>query len=353
MAKTEMLQALNLQMPSKVPRTEYSATGHWQLIESVTGLHVDEKSPEAQKHEAVRQFMRAWDYGMMWNTDIYKDVFGDKRTDMGHAVFAAGGTDYSEHITCLFNDPEDVYGYDMFVEYGTPEISDIVRRFEAKMEWQKSVYPDSCLLMNGIYITCISGILELTGWDTFLMAAGLDSGAFGRFINRYCQWIRYYFEALALCKSPVVMVHDDFVWNSGGFLSPAFYREFVFPNYKKLLEPLREAGKRILFTADGNYTEYIDDIAACGINGFVLEPVTDMQAIADRYGKMHAFIGNADTKVLLTGTKQDIYDEVKRCMDIGKGCPGFVMAVGNHIPANTPVENALWYNECYEKLARR
>ena len=33
--------------------------------------------------------------------------------------------------------------------------------------------------------------------------------------------------------------------------------------------------------------------------------------------------------------------------------PGFFMAVGNHIPANTPVDNALYYNEIYEQLSRR
>ena len=40
-------------------------------------------------------------------------------------------------------------------------------------------------------------------------------------------------------------------------------------------------------------------------------------------------------------------------MDIGKSCPGFFLAVGNHIPANTPVESALYYNEVYEELGRR
>ena len=40
-------------------------------------------------------------------------------------------------------------------------------------------------------------------------------------------------------------------------------------------------------------------------------------------------------------------------MAIGKDCPGFFMAVGNHIPSNTPVENALYYNACYEELASR
>lgn len=40
-------------------------------------------------------------------------------------------------------------------------------------------------------------------------------------------------------------------------------------------------------------------------------------------------------------------------MDIGKSCPGFFMAVGNHIPSNTPVDNALWYSEFYEQMAGR
>ena len=88
---------------------------------------------------------------------------------------------------------------------------------------------------------------------------------------------------------------------------------------------------------------YLDDI----------EPITDMKYIAEKYGKTHFFIGNFDTRILLNGTKKQIEQEVERCMEIGKDCPGFFMAVGNHIPANTPVDNALYYNEVYEKLSTR
>jgi uroporphyrinogen-III decarboxylase len=56
---------------------------------------------------------------------------------------------------------------------------------------------------------------------------------------------------------------------------------------------------------------------------------------------------------LLSGTRAQIRAEVERCMAVGKPCPGFFMAVGNHIPPNTPVENALYYNEVYEQLSRR
>jgi uroporphyrinogen-III decarboxylase len=108
-----------------------------------------------------------------------------------------------------------------------------------------------------------------------------------------------------------------------------------------------------LYISDGSYTEFIDDIAACGINGFVLEPTTDMAYIARQHGKIHSFCGNADTRILLNGTKEEIYAEVKRCMDIGKRYPGFFMAVGNHIPSNTPVDAALCYDEVVRKLSKR
>jgi uroporphyrinogen-III decarboxylase len=199
----------------------------------------------------------------------------------------------------------------------------------------------------------MSGLIEIFGWDILLSAAGMDSDGFGELTNRYASWIKQYFEALAECESPVVMIHDDIVWTSGAFMHPDWYRKYIFPNYKRCFAPLLESGKKIIYTSDGNYTQFIDDIAGTGIHGFVLEPTTDMKYIAEKYGKTHVFIGNADTRILLGGTKEDIRAEVQRCMDIGKKYPGFFMAVGNHIPPNTPVENAIYYNDIYEKLSRR
>ncbi len=207
--------------------------------------------------------------------------------------------------------------------------------------------------MVGTYVTAVSALIDLFGWNFLLEALAEDADQFGRVLERYSEWLLPFFRAFADCDSPVVMIHDDIVWTSGPFVSPAWYRKYVFPCYKKYIAPLKEAGKKVIFTSDGTYDVFIDDVADCGVDGFVLEPTTNMKYIAEKYGKTHAFIGNADTRILLMGSKDDIENEVRRCMDIGKSCPGFIMAVGNHIPANTPVENALWYNECYEKMCRR
>jgi len=346
------MAALQLEMPDLVPRTEYSANMHWPLIERVTGINVDAGSDAQTQARAGSAFIKAWDYGFYWNILTHNQVFGDQCTKMGHAVYADGGVDFSREVHNLFEDPEDVYDYDFDEKLGQRDEKAMIEEFNADFREKCRLYPDT-VNMTGIYVTMMSGLIEMLGWDTLLTAAGIDIKAFGEFADRYADWILQYFKALAKCDSPVVMVHDDIVWTSGAFMHPEFYRAHIFPNYKKLFEPLHEAGKLILYTSDGNYTQFIDDIAACGVNGFVMEPCTDMEYIAKKYGKTHAFVGNADTRVLLSGSRDDIYREVKRCMDIGKHCPGFFMAVGNHIPSNTPIDNALWYNECFEKMRVR
>jgi uroporphyrinogen-III decarboxylase len=80
----------------------------------------------------------------------------------------------------------------------------------------------------------------------------------------------------------------------------------------RIVTALRESRKKIMFTSDGNYTEFIDDIVDTKVHGFVMEPTTDMTYIAEKHGKTHAFIGNADTRILLSGTRGDIYEDLPK-----------------------------------------
>ena len=352
MSLEDGMAALNLEAPARVPRTEYGPEGHWELVKIVTGIDVGvDSSPELQGR-ARRAFCEAWNYDLFWSTLIGGADLAEKRTSMGHAVYAAGGVDWNEDISCPFKTPEEVLALDPWETYGERDRGEIVRRFEEHYRANCEANPGG-VNMTGIYITCVSGLIDMFGWEMLLEAAAVDPKGFGDLTDRYCGWIAQYFEALAEADVPVVMIHDDMVWTSGAFIHPDWYRAHVFPSLRKNLAPVVESGKRVLFTSDGDYTAFLDDVVACGVHGFAMEPTTDMAYLAEKYGRTHALIGNADTRILLLGTKDDVRAEVKRCMDVGKPFPGFFLAVGNHIPPNTPVENCLCYNECYEEMSRR
>ncbi len=352
MSLSDGLAAINLEMPDRIPRTEYSADMHWDLVRAVTGIDVGVDSPDEVKDRAGVAFMRAWNYDFFWSTLIGRDEFGDLCTDMGHAEYAAGGVDRRDTIYCPFETPEEVLSFDPWEAFGEKDRLELTHRFEAHYQANCGRHPFG-VNMTGVYTTLISGLIDLFGWEMLLLAAGSDRERFGELANRYASWMQQYFEALAEADVQVVMVHDDIVWSSGPIFNPAWYREYVFPNYVTYFSPLLENGKKIMFTSDGNYDSFIDDIAATGVHGFVLEPLTSLGYVVARYGQTHVIIGNADTRILLYGTKEQIRAEVERCIALGRDCPGYFLAVGNHIPPNTPVENALHYNQVYEDLCWR
>ena len=352
MSYKDGMAAINLEMPARVPRTEYSLEMHWDALAAITKIPVTIDSPDSDKERACRELWRLWNFDFFWCTNIGNEDFGKWQTDMGHAVYAAGGVDRREVGACPFKTPEDALAFDPRDVFPKKNRRDVARWFEAQYRTQRDAHPDG-VNMVGIYTTCISGLIAIFGWDMLLLAAGVDQHAFGELTNRYCQWRQNDFDALADADVPVVMIHDDMVWTAGPFISPAWYRKYVFPNMEKYFRPLIDSGKKVLFTSDGNYTEFLDDLARIGVHGFVMEPTTDMAMFAEKYGKSKVFVGNADTRILLSGTKKEIRAEVERCMSIGKKYPGFFMCVGNHIPPNTPVESVLYYNEVYEELSRR
>jgi uroporphyrinogen-III decarboxylase len=60
-----------------------------------------------------------------------------------------------------------------------------------------------------------------------------------------------------------------------------------------------------------------------------------------------------DCRTLTFGTQQEIAAEVDATITLARHCPGFIFAVGNHIPSNVPVENALFYLDYLRKNWKR
>ena len=345
--------AVHLQMPPRVPRFEPSAAEyHWPLIRAVTGLDVGLDSPPGDQLRARQAFLRAWNYDIYFAALASYNVLERKLTRMGHAEYAEGGRDFDPRIECPFRSVQEVLAFDPWQVYGALDEHDLVRQFNEHYRRQCLLYPD-CVNMTGVYVSLLSGMIAVFGWEMLLLAAGTDPRGFGEVLNRYASWIQQYYNAVARCETTVIYSHDDMVWTQGPFLHPDWYRTYVFPNLKRLWAPAREAGKKIAFICDGNYTPFVDDVAACGNSGFWFEVFTDLQYVTRRYGRTHFIIGNADCRVLTFGTRAAVRAEVQRCMAAGKGCPGYFMCVSGHIPPNVPVENALYYNEVYEELSRR
>ncbi len=336
-------KALHLEMPDTIPHTEYCS--HPKLVEAVTGIDPREDGRGWQK------FFEMTNYDFLWSANDGPPWEG-RTTNMGHAVFQEGGVDFDENIYCPFKSPEEVLSFDPVAEYGLPGLDERTQYFEDAYQEGQNAHP-TLVFPGGYYKTIFSACIATFGWDMFLSSAPLDYERFDRVLEGFFRISMANHEAWSRTSAPVFICHDDMVWSEGAVFHPEWYRKYVFPRYKKLWSVLKEAGKTVLFCSDGDFTEFVDDIANAGADGFIFEPLTDLELVVKRYGKTKVIMGNVDTRILTFGTKEGIYRDVKRCADLGKDCPGYFFAVGNHIPHNVPIDNALYYFELIEELGKR
>ena len=281
----------------------------------------------------------AWDFDFQWcihNGPLDWAKHG-RVTDMGHAVYATDGSDQRAPAICPFEDVEEVYDFDPFREYGIPGHRELVRFFEDFYQKGQAGCPEQ-VLSGGRYVTLISAAIEIFGWDMLLLAAA-DPDRFAKVLERLGEYSIRHAEAWAETSIEVFLQHDDMVWTSGPFMDPAFYRGVIFPLYKRMWEPLRKAGKKVLFNCDGTFSMFMHDIAAAGADGFIFEPSNDFDWVADHFGATHCLMGShVDCRTMAFKPWAAVKAEMDATLARMDDCAGLMWAVGNHIPANVSDE---------------
>jgi hypothetical protein len=336
------MKVLNLEDSPRVGRVEYCF--HNELIKEVTGIKPGQGSKEDRKK--AQQLWQKWaNYDFIW-TVKYKlkpwEQIG-RKTDMGHAVYQEDGSDYSAQRNEAFRTIDEVLAFDAQKEYGIFSDEQLIAHFNSRYKTMQSNF-SSVVVPGGYYDTLISGMIHTFGWDMLLTALGTDAKTMGeKVMESYYELTLQTMKCFAQTDIKCFIAHDDMVWTQGPFYNPQWYRKYIFPRYEKLWQPLKEKGIKVLYCCDGNFNEFIDDLAQTGVDGFIFEPVTSLETIAQKYGKTHVIMGNVDSRILTFGTKDEIKKEVDRCLKIGKDCPGYFLVAGNHIPPNIPLDNAKYY----------
>lgn len=322
MSRTIGMDTICLRPTPRLAHTEYSMNYHPGYLAKL-GRPIEE----------------AWEFDFNWCTHNGPLNWKDhgRVTDLGHAVYAADGSDQREPGRCPFEDVEEVYAFDPIREYGLPGHDELVRFYEAWYQKAQARSPEQ-VVTGGRYVTAISAALEIFGWDMLLTAAA-DAQRFATVLERLGDYSLHHAKAWAQTSIEAYIQHDDMVWTNGPFLDPAFYRGVLFPIYRRLWEPLRQAGKKVLFCSDGLFTMFMEDVAACGADGFIFEPVNDLDWVVGRFGRTHCLVGSkVDCRTLALQPWEAVKAEMDATLALAKGCPGFMWAVGNHIPANVSDE---------------
>jgi uroporphyrinogen-III decarboxylase len=337
------LMAINLEMPEKIPHTEYLY--HRQFIIKKTGL--DPEDP-LESEKAYSDLALALDYDFIWSTFSYD--WGLPRANMGRAKYYEN--EIPEAASYPFNTVEEALAFNPLDHANIPESNQLANLVKEYYDKGTKNYPEA-IFTGGFYNSIFTWNIVTFGWELFILAAKENPKRFNEIIEQFTQISMKVVEAHIKANIPVFLCHDDIVWASGTIFPPVWMKEYIFPRLKRLWDPLKESGIKVLYCSDGNLNQYVDDIADAGAEGFIIEPFTNLNYLTEKYGKSHVIIGNIDTRILQDGTREDIRNEVKRCADLGKKCPGYFFAVGNHIPFSVPIDSIECYLDAIEEFGKR
>jgi len=144
----------------------------------------------------------------------------------------------------------------------------------------------------------------------------------------------------------VALFWEDMCYKTGPLCSPAMFREFFLPGYKKVTKFLRENGVASFWVdCDGNIDLLIDLWLEGGVNGFYpLEAASAMDAykIKQKYGDRVLLWGGVDKRAIAAGPEaiERELERAKKAVELG----GYIPLCDHGVPDDVSFENYCYYD---------
>ncbi len=132
------------------------------------------------------------------------------------------------------------------------------------------------------------------------------------------------FDSFILCS--------DYCFNSGPFLSPQMFDQFVTPYLHRIIRETRAAGAYTIKHTDGNIMPILDRLVSCEPHALhSIDPMAgvDIKEVKRLVGDKVCLIGNVHCAALQTGTDAEVIASAEYCMTHAKPGGGYIFSTSN------------------------
>jgi uroporphyrinogen-III decarboxylase len=200
---------------------------------------------------------------------------------------------------------------------------------------------------------------EITSpFDYFLDFLGLQEALIELIDNPdQCKMVLSHFTKLVeklaedMCETGVDAIKISSPFAGSGFISPEDYKEFVLQFEKEIATSVRNKGVHAYTHTCGMINDRLElmfESCISGIECLDPPPIGDVE-LKDAFQRINnkGFIkGNIDSvNTLLMSSKEEILEDLKRRIVIGKKWNGFILSTACSIAPQVPKENILLLNE--------
>jgi len=129
--------------------------------------------------------------------------------------------------------------------------------------------------------------------------------------------------------------------SSGSLISPQHFERFCMPAYRMFCRHFKSRDILMYMHICGNSRLILEMMANSGVN--TVEPLDPLGGVSvaeakQRIGHKVALMGGVNTLTLFMGTPEEVRNEaIQKCREGGP--QGYVLAAGDMVPPETPLEN--------------
>jgi uroporphyrinogen decarboxylase len=143
-------------------------------------------------------------------------------------------------------------------------------------------------------------------------------------------------------------VWDDLGFKQRPFMSPAMYREIVFPAHQRLFRFAHSQGLPVVLHCDGLVESLIPSLIEAGVD--CLQPLEvkagmDLLRIKKNFGEKIALIGGMDVRTLLTNDLEIVRRELEAKTPGAMAGGGYVLQVDHSVPDQVNYETYRYFIE--------
>jgi len=132
------------------------------------------------------------------------------------------------------------------------------------------------------------------------------------------------FDSLILCS--------DYCFNSGPFISPAMFGEYIQPYLYKIIDAARKEGLYTIKHTDGNIMPILEQLVECKPHAIhSIDPMAkvDIKEVKRLVGDRVALCGNVNCALMQTGTEAEVIESAEYCLTHAKPGGGYIFATSN------------------------
>jgi uroporphyrinogen decarboxylase len=132
----------------------------------------------------------------------------------------------------------------------------------------------------------------------------------------------------------------DYCFNTGPFMSPASFSEFVTPYLAEVTRGYRDLGYYVIKHTDGNIMPIIDQLVQTRPHALhSLDPQggVDIAEVKRRYGNQLCLIGNVHCGMMDTGTQDQVREAARYALRNGMPGGGYIFSTSNCVYTGMPL----------------